>query len=67
VKGWTIGNTAATISRTRNGYFFSYVNGFAKPKINNKKASKKPQKLNELDIISIGSIQLQFIGEKQAA
>jgi pSer/pThr/pTyr-binding forkhead associated (FHA) protein len=66
VKGWKIGNTAATISRTRDGYFFSYVNGFAKPKINDKKASKKPQKLNESDIISIGSIQLQFIGKKQA-
>jgi hypothetical protein len=66
VKGWKIGKTAATISRTRDGYFFSYVNGFAKPRINNKKASKKPQKLNESDIISIGSIQLQFIGKKQA-
>ena len=65
VKGWNIGKTAATISRTRDGYFFSYVNGFAKPRINNKKASKKPQKLNESDIISIGSIQLQFIGKKQ--
>jgi pSer/pThr/pTyr-binding forkhead associated (FHA) protein len=66
VKGWKIGNTAATISRTRDGYFFSYVNGFAKPRINNKKASKKPQKLNESDVISIGSTQLQFIGKKQA-
>lgn len=67
VKGWNIGKTAATISRTRDGYFFSYVSGFAKPKINKKKASKKPQKLNESDIISIGSIRLQFIGKKQAA
>ena len=66
VKGWKIGKIAATISRTRDGYFFSYVNGFAKPRINNKRASKKPQKLNESDIISIGSIQLQFIGKKQA-
>jgi hypothetical protein len=66
VKGWKIGKTAATISRTRDGYFFSYVNGFAKPRINDIKASKKPQKLNESDIISIGSVQLQFIGKKQA-
>jgi pSer/pThr/pTyr-binding forkhead associated (FHA) protein len=65
VNGWNIGKTAATISRTRDGYFFSYVSGFAKPRINNKKASKKPQKLNESDIISIGSIQFQFIGKKQ--
>ena len=66
VKGWKIGKTAATISRTRDGYFFSYVNGIAKPRINNKKASKKPQKLNDSDIISIGSIQLQFTGKQQA-
>ena len=65
VTGWTIGKIAATISRTRNGYFFSYVSGFAKPKINDKKASKKLWKLNESDIISIGSIKLQFIGKKQ--
>ena len=65
IKGWKIGKTAATISRTRDGYFFSYVSGFAKPKINSKKASKKPYKLNEADIISIGSTKLQFIGKKK--
>jgi len=65
VKGWKIGKTAATISRTRDGYFFSYVGGLAKPKINDRKASKKPQKLNESDIISIGPLKLQFIGKKQ--
>ena len=65
VKGWKIGKTAATISRTRDGYFFSYVNGFAKPKINNQKASKKPHKLNDSDIISIGATKLQFIGKKK--
>jgi pSer/pThr/pTyr-binding forkhead associated (FHA) protein len=65
VKGWKIGKTAATISRTRDGYFFSYVNGFAKPKINDRKASKKPHKLNDSDIISIGSTKLQFIGKKK--
>ncbi len=64
IKGWKIGNTAATISRTRDGYFFSYVNGWAKPRINDKKAAKKPQKLNELDIIQIGPLKLQFIGKK---
>ena len=67
VQGWQIGKTAATISRTRDGYFFSYVSGLAKPRINNKKASKKPQKLNESDIISVGSLKLQFIGKKPGA
>jgi len=65
VKGWKIGKTAATISRTRDSYFFSYVNGLTKPKINDKKASKKPQKLHESDIIAIGHVKFQFIGKKQ--
>jgi pSer/pThr/pTyr-binding forkhead associated (FHA) protein len=64
IKGWQIGKTAATISRTRDGYYFSYMNGLAKPKINDKKTSNKPIKLNELDIIQIGPIKLQFIGKK---
>lgn len=64
VRGWKIGKTAATISRTRNGYYFSYLSGLAKPKVNDKNASKKPLKLNELDIIQIGPLKLQFIGKK---
>jgi pSer/pThr/pTyr-binding forkhead associated (FHA) protein len=64
IKGWKVGKTAATISRTRDGYYFSYVNGLAKPKINDKRAADKPIKLNELDIIQIGPIKLQFIGKK---
>ncbi len=64
LKRWSVGKTAATISRTRDGYYFSYVSGFAKPKVNGKKAFKKPVKLNEMDIIKIGPIKLQFIGKK---
>jgi hypothetical protein len=67
LKGWNIGKTTATISRTRDGYFFSYVSGWAKPKINDKKVSKKPQKLDDSDVIVIGSVKLQFIGKKQTA
>ena len=65
VKGWAVGKTAATISRTRDGYFFSYVDGFSKPKINNKKVSKKPHKLSDSDIIEIGGFKLQFINKKR--
>jgi pSer/pThr/pTyr-binding forkhead associated (FHA) protein len=64
VKGWAIGKTAATISRTRDGYFFSYVEGFSKPKINDKKAPKKPYKLADSDVIEIGSVKMQFIKQK---
>jgi pSer/pThr/pTyr-binding forkhead associated (FHA) protein len=64
VKGWAIGKTAATISRARDGYFFSYVEGFSKPKINDKKAPKKPHKLVDSDVIDIGSVKMQFISQK---
>jgi pSer/pThr/pTyr-binding forkhead associated (FHA) protein len=65
VKGWAIGKTAATISRTRDGYFFSYVDGFSKPKINDKKVFKKPQKLADADVIDVGAVKLQFINKKR--
>ena len=64
VKGWTIGKTAATISRTRDGYFFNYVDGFKKPRINDKKVAQKPHKLDDSDVIDIGSTKLQFIVKK---
>ena len=65
VKGWAIGKTAATISRTRDGYLFSYVDGFSKPRVNNKKVSKKPHKLMDSDFIEIGAVKLQFINKKR--
>ena len=63
-KGWGIGKTAASISRTRHGYFFSPDEGFSKPRINDRKAPKKPYKLVDSDIIAIGSMKLQFISKK---
>ena len=73
IKGWKIGNTAATISRTRDGYFFSYVSGFAKAKINGKKASKKEiqtlnnswnefRKLNKVKVDSLRIIESKSYG-----
>jgi len=59
VKGLTIGQTAATISRRTDGYFLSYVSGFSKPKVNDA-AVKKSVLLNDLDVIDIGSTKLQF-------
>ena len=64
VKGWAVGKTAATISRTRDGYFFTCDEGFSRPKINDRKAPKKPYKLADSDIIAIGSMKLQFINKK---
>lgn len=64
VRGWAIGKTAATISRTRNGYFFTCNEGLVRPKINDRRAPKKPYKLVDSDIIAIGSMKLQFISKK---
>jgi pSer/pThr/pTyr-binding forkhead associated (FHA) protein len=64
VKGWAVGKTAATISRTRNGYFLTCAEGFSRPKINDRKVPKKPYKLADSDIIAIGSMKLQFINKK---
>ena len=64
VKGWAVGKTSATISRTRNGYFLTCDEGFSRPKINDRKAPKKPYKLADSDIIAIGSMKLQFINKK---
>jgi pSer/pThr/pTyr-binding forkhead associated (FHA) protein len=64
IQGWRVGKTAATITRTRNGYFFSYVAGYAKPRINNKKITKKPHKLVDADVIGIGAFKLKFFNKK---
>ena len=65
VKGWSVGKTAATISRTSEGYFLSYVDGLTKPRVNSKKVSKKPVKLADSDVLEIGTVKLQFIGKKR--
>lgn len=60
IKGFSIGSTAATITRRDDGYYFTYVEGGAKPKINGKKV-KDTIKLQKFDTIEIGSYKLQFI------
>ncbi|MGD9302351.1 MAG: FHA domain-containing protein [Desulfobacterales bacterium] len=63
VKGFMIGNTSATISRRPDGFYLSYVSGFSRPKVNDKKV-KQETVLNDLDIISIGATKLQFFERK---
>ena len=60
IKGFGIGNTAATINKMPNGWYINYVGGFLKPRVN-KIILKKPIKLNNFDIITIGSIRFQFL------
>lgn len=60
VKGIGIGKTAATINKMTNGWYINYVGGFLKPRVN-KITVKKPIKLNNFDIITIGSTRFQFL------
>lgn len=59
IKGMWVGQTAAAISQSPDGYYLSYVGGMSKPKINNK-TIKHPVILNDLDVIDIGPAKLQF-------
>jgi pSer/pThr/pTyr-binding forkhead associated (FHA) protein len=59
VGGFTVGSTAATISKRPNSYVLSYVSGLSKPKVNGK-AVKQSIMLNEFDVIEIGSVRMQF-------
>jgi pSer/pThr/pTyr-binding forkhead associated (FHA) protein len=64
VKGWTIGKTALTISRTDDGYVLNYVGGMTKPKVNERKVFKEPVILKEFDIVEIGAAKWQFVIKK---
>lgn len=60
VKGFGFGKTTATINKTTDGWYINYVGGFLKPRVN-KITIKKPIKLNNFDIITIGSARFQFL------
>lgn len=58
--GFTVGQTAATISKLPDGYYLSYVGGMSKPKLNGKAVSDS-KLLQEFDVIEIGSAKVQFV------
>ncbi len=64
INGLLAGKNAATISSRPDGYYLSYVGGIAKPKINDK-SIKGSIKLEEYDIIEIGSSKMQFTYKKK--
>jgi len=67
VKGWWVGWAAATISRRPDGYYLSYAGGWSKPKVNDRPV-KKSVLLQDLDVIDVGSVKLQFFaGDPSAA
>jgi len=59
VKGLFVGWTAATVSRRPDGYYLSYAGGLSKPRVNDQ-IVKKSVMLQDLDVIAIGSVKLQF-------
>ncbi len=59
VKGLWVGKTAVTISKRPDGFYISYVGGMSKPKINDK-SLKHSSILNDLDVIDIGPVRLQY-------
>ena len=60
VSGFLVGKTAATVSRRPKGYFFSYVGGMSKPRVNDE-VVKESVELKEFDMIEIGNVKMQFI------
>jgi pSer/pThr/pTyr-binding forkhead associated (FHA) protein len=66
VKGWFVGWTAATISRRPDGYYLSYAGGWSKPKVNDRPV-KKSVLLQDLDVINVGSVKLQFFAKNPSA
>jgi len=63
VRGFLVGKTAASISKRVDGYYLSYSGGWAKLRLNGK-IIKNVVRLNEFDIIEIGSVKLQLISRR---
>ena len=59
VKGLLISPTAFTIHRRSDGFYLEYIGGLPRPKIN-EQTIKETTRLNDQDIIEIGSTRLQF-------
>jgi len=66
VKGLLLDPTSATISKASDGFYFNYIGGLPKPKINDITATASTL-LTDSDIIEIGSVRLQFLSKKRAA
>ncbi|MGD9505977.1 MAG: FHA domain-containing protein [Syntrophobacteraceae bacterium] len=59
VAGFLVGKIAATISNRPTGYYLSYVGGMAKPRVNGA-VVKESVKLEEFDVIEVGSAKIQL-------
>ena len=59
VKGLLVSPTAVTVHRRSGGFYLDYIGGLPRPKINDQ-TIKDSTRLNQLDIIEIGSTRLQI-------
>ena len=60
VKDLWVGKKAGIIEKLADGWYLSYVEGFARPRVNGE-FSKKPVRLKEFDIISLGKTRMQVM------
>ena len=60
VGGLFVGKVSAGISQRPTGYYLSYLGGWSKPKVNGKVVTQSV-KLEDFDIIQIGSAKMQFV------
>lgn len=65
LKGILLDPTTATISKEADGYYFNYIGGLPRPKINGIPA-RESMRLNDSDIIEFGSARLQFSCENRS-
>jgi pSer/pThr/pTyr-binding forkhead associated (FHA) protein len=66
VRGLWVGWTAATISRRPDGYYLSFAGGWSKPRVNDRPV-RTSVLLKDLDVISVGSVKLQFFAAEPTA
>jgi pSer/pThr/pTyr-binding forkhead associated (FHA) protein len=59
LSGWTMGATAATISRRPSGYAITFTGGMTKLRVNGE-VVKESLELKEFDTIELGSYKFQF-------
>jgi pSer/pThr/pTyr-binding forkhead associated (FHA) protein len=64
VKGLLVDPTAVTIRKEPDGFYFNFIGGLVKPKINDNPVQDVTL-LKNLDVIEIGSTRLQFSCEPQ--
>ncbi len=66
VRGWRVGRTAATLSRRVDGWYLSFVGGWSRPRVNGRPL-RAPVRLADLDVIALGTVQLQFFVDDDAS